>query len=381
MLAPTTGAARLRGAVALAIATGLAAATLSACGAPPEPESSSGSGDSTASASASASKNITDYCGKKDLKLAYVDGFGGNGWRKTVRKQLELEAAKCSNISKVSYFDANGDPQKYASLINSAVAQGFGAIVTFNDFGSSALTALRSAYKAGVAVVPFTADPGGQAGVDYTAFIKPDQQFVGETWSAWMNKALKGKGGIVMLGGTPGNTSSLGWITAYKAAASAYPGVTLLEKDPVTTNWDVAGTQKATAGVLSSHSNVNGLLTDYFGTVSALVRSYEAAGLPLVPMAGMSSSNELGCLYQQVKAKNPDFQLLSLDGSTNAVLPALRKAVAAAEGIPNNEPTTFRLEVFIDTLDGKMPRCEPTLPPDADLSADLSLDQLKEVFN
>ena len=117
--------------------------------------SSAGSGDD-ASAGATDSQvttgtvgvqgdiqDISNFCGDKDITVALADGFGGNSWRKITRAIFEAEAAKCPNIKKVLYTDAQGDTQKAISDINSLVAQGVNVIVTFVDGGEALLPTIQ----------------------------------------------------------------------------------------------------------------------------------------------------------------------------------------------------------------------------------------------
>ena len=62
---------------------------------------------------------------------------------------------------------------------------------------------------------------------------------------------------------------------------------------------------------------------------------------------------------------------------------ALRKAVAAVQGIDNDEPSVVELSLAEDSTssDPKLkPRCDKSLPPDAILSSHLSMDELKALF-
>jgi ribose transport system substrate-binding protein len=106
-------------------------------------------------------------CGTKPIRVALVDGFGGNSWRRITRAEYEDEARKCPNITEVLYADGQNNPQKTISDIQSLVAQGVEAIVVFPDAGPAMLPAIRAAHKAGTAIVAYTASPGGKPGVDY----------------------------------------------------------------------------------------------------------------------------------------------------------------------------------------------------------------------
>src|ERR671922_48630 len=125
-------------------------------------------------------------CGDEPIKLAQVDGFGANSWRKIVRKELESELKPCTNVE-ISYAQAGGDIQKYNSQINSFVAQGYDIIVTYDDFGPQGLPAIRKAYKAGVTIVPYTSDPGGEDGQDYSAFVTYDREEGGKLFAQWLD--------------------------------------------------------------------------------------------------------------------------------------------------------------------------------------------------
>lgn len=363
----------MAGAIAVLTAT-------SACGELPTTgsDNTGSSVEEAVSAPFEGRPSITEFCGDKPIEVALADGFGGNSLRKIMRRQFELEAAKCPNITKTFYTDANSDPQKYASDINGLVAQGVDAIITLDDFGPAALPSLRKATQAGVVVVPYKSNPGGTAGSDYEVFVSEDSDAVGKEWAEWGANILNGNGEVAMLGGTPGNALSTAFLDGYKKAAPE--GLTLVQDDPITTNWTIAGMQQAVTGMLTQHPHTGLLLADYGATIPAIARAYAAAGKPLVPIAVTASSNEVGCAWEDLKAKNPDFELLSIDGTGNVPKIALRKAVAAAQGLKNPESPLVKLSVFIDTKNGKMPTCNPTLPPDADLSADLTPDQMKEVF-
>ena len=98
--------------------------------------------------------DIATICGTKPTRVALVDGYGGDTWRKITRAELEDEASKCKNVSVVKYSNAGGDQQKYNGDINSFVSQGVDVVLAFTDFGPAPMPAYRKALQAGVTVVP-----------------------------------------------------------------------------------------------------------------------------------------------------------------------------------------------------------------------------------
>lgn len=323
---------------------------------------------------------MSDYCGDGDIKLVLIDGDGSDPWRKTTRAMYENEAAKCRNVTSADYFDAQGDVQKYNTAFTTFSAQGYDAILTFDDFGSGGLGALRGAFRDGIAVVAYASPPGGTVGEDYTAFVGADKTGVGRGWGEWLNTELDGSGSVIEFGGPAGNPASETWMASLKEGLEPYPGITLADSNPIVTNWAIADTQKAASGAASRYPDLDAIALEYGQTLNAVFRAYESAGKAAPLVVATSSTNGTACDFAAYRVTHPDFQLLSYDGLGNTVLTATRKAVAAAQGIGNTEPDTVPMSVWFDSAANVIPECDPTLPPGADLSTTLTLDQLKALF-
>jgi ribose transport system substrate-binding protein len=325
-------------------------------------------------------QDISQFCGDEEISVALADGFGGNSWRRITRALFEAEAAKCPNITEVLYTDAQGDTQKAISDINSLVAQGVDVIVTFVDGGEALLPTIQKATAAGVAVVPFVGSPGGEPGTDYVDFVAEDIATYGENLARWTIEAMGGEGNLVMLGGIAGNSYSQGVYDGVAAVAAEYPGVTLLEDGPVTTDWEPGKTQQVVAGLLTNYGTIDGVVADYGGGSVGGIRAFIAAGQPL-PVWSANDSNEFACLWYEYRDTNPEFQVATESSRNWVVTVALHKGLAAANGILNEEPSIYNLEIIEDSTNPDMaPRCEETLPPDAILSSGLSVEQLSALF-
>jgi ribose transport system substrate-binding protein len=320
--------------------------------------------------------SLAELCGEGPVRLAYVDGFGGNSWRRTTLAEMQDEVARCDNVT-LAYFNAGGSQERFVASVNAVAAQGYDGLVVFADFGPAVGPVLSRAHRAGLKVVPLIADPGGRAGVDYEVLVKDSQDATGRAFGAWLGRALPDGGKAIMLGGTPGNPSSPLVLGGYRAAAAAYPKLKLLSDKPVDTNWDPAQAQKVMSGLFAAQPQIDALLSDYGGgSVTGALRAYQAAGKQIPPIATGSSTNELVCLWHRLHRSNPGFQLLGIEGNTYQGRIAVREAVAAVQGLDDPESLMFKRHVGIDTLHGVIPRCRPDLPPDADLWSTLSDEQL-----
>lgn len=323
--------------------------------------------------------DITPYCGTKPAIVALTDGFGGAAWFKTTAQEFRDELAKCKNVTKVIYLNANGSQQKYNSDINSLVSQGVNVLVSFTHFGDASLPVLRNATKAGVTVVPFFAKIGGTPGKDYVEVVYQDPAPNGVMWADFLAKTVK-SGNVIFMGGPPGATSSQRFMDAFKAGLRKYPNLKLVEENYVVTNWNPADAQKAITGLIAKHGKIDGIASDYGLTTNAAIKAFEQAGLPIPAQATLASNNELNCKYLEYKKAGKAWPYLSLDGTTTLARVAARRAMAAYSGVPFTEPLGWSPYAYVDSTAGVEPTCDLSLPPDADLSGQLSVVALKELF-
>ncbi|MGD0553902.1 MAG: substrate-binding domain-containing protein [Streptosporangiaceae bacterium] len=372
----------LSGAAAI-MALGLAAcSSAGSSGSASSSSSSSGTGITLSAAQEIASAGITSstaFCGKKQITLGIEDGFGINAWSQESMAAVRSEAAKCPNVKTIVQI-GGGELQTAISQINSMVAQGANAIVVIPDFGQAELPAIEAATNAGVKVVPWGADPGGTPGQDYVTYVDWNAGYAGTLWADWMVKALGGKGNVVMTGGPAGNPVTTAQLSAVVAVFAKYPGIHLLTGDSTwaVTNWDPSQAQQVAASLLAKYPVINGVISDYGTDALAETRAFAAAGRSLVPIATLEA-NGLGCLYQQKsKTSGSDFQLATISSRNWLGRIAVRKAIAAAEGVPDNEPSTYNLPLIENSLGDAAPVCNSAEPSDYYNSNKLSASQLAE---
>jgi ribose transport system substrate-binding protein len=304
------------------------------------------------------------FCGTKPITLAVLDGVGINAWSQASYAAVRSEAAKCKNVTQI-VAAGGGDLQKAISDITSSVAQGAKAMTVIPDFGKAELPAIQAATKAGVKVVPWGADPGGKPGTDYLTYIDWVGPAAGTAWGNWMVQAIHGKGNVVVLGGPAGNSATSEFFSAAVAVLSKHPAIKILTgtKSWAVTNWDAGQAQKVMSALLAKYPKIDGILSDYGTDADAALRAFSVAGRAPVPTATLDT-NGLSCLYVKLHKANPNFQIATISGHNWMGRIAARKAISAAEGIPNTEPSRMALPFFEDTLHGKPAQCHSSLSPD-----------------
>jgi ribose transport system substrate-binding protein len=311
------------------------------------------------------------FCGTKPITLSVIDGFGVNAWSQESYAAVKSTAAQCSNV-KVITAASDGVASTMISQINSAVAQGANAMTIIPDAGA-ALPALDAATKAGLKVVTWGSNPGGTDGTDYLDYVDWNDAAAGTVWANWMVKALHGKGNVIYTGGPAGNAVGADQLAAVVKVFAKHPGMKLLTGNttwPVT-NWDPATAATITASLLSQYPKIDGIISNYGTDALASAQAFQKAGRKLVPIATLDA-NGLSCLY---KSKKIPLETISSRNWLGRI--AARKAIAAAEGLPNQEPSIITLPSWEDTLAGKPYRCDPKAAPDFYPSNKLTTAQIK----
>ena len=312
------------------------------------------------------------FCGTKPITLGIEDGFGINSWSQASYAAVRSEAAKCPNVKQI-VLAGGGDLQHMISDVNSLTAQGANAIVIIPDYGKAELAALQAATNAGVKVVPWGADPGGVDGKDYVTYVDWNDPAAGTMWANWMVKALKGKGNVIFLGGPAGSPVGEDQLKTIDAVFAKHPGMKLLTgtKAYAVTNWDPATAQKVTAALLAKYPKIDGIIANFGTDALAAIRAFQAAGRSLVPVAALDA-NGLSCLYNSTRKSAPQYQIATISNRNWLGRIAARKAIAAAEGLPNNEPSRYTLPFYEDTLGGKKAVCDPKAGQDFYTSNNIS---------
>jgi ribose transport system substrate-binding protein len=384
---------RVKGAALLVLVALLAALVLSACGGgsssssstetttEAESESESG-GDEKATAAAGSEA----WCGEEGVTLGIQDGGGLNAWSKESLEQVQIASKACPAVEKEIVVDADFEPQKAVSGIQSMISQGANAIVLIPDSGNCAeVPAMRQAMEHNVVVVPWAAYPCGTEGTDYTKYIDWDTKAAGREWAEWVIEQMGGKGKLLYEGGPAGNTVSSNAAEAVAEVVSENPGVELVEpissEEWPVTNWDPAETKKITAAILAKNPEINGLINDYGASAEAEVQAFQAAGSKVPPIA-TAESNALACSWKEEKEKGNEFGLMTISSRNWLGRYAAQYAIAEASGgtppaLKNNGIVT--LGQWENSVSGKEPQCKPSAGPETSFSNQMSEAEMNKI--
>jgi ribose transport system substrate-binding protein len=299
------------------------------------------------------------FCGTKPITLAVEDGYGVNAWSQESYAAVKSTAAECKNV-KVITAAGGGTETGAIADISSAVAQGANAMTVIPDFGSAELPAIDQATAAGVKVVPWAANPGGQNGTDYVDYVDWNDADAGTLWAQWMVKALHGHGNVIFLGGPSSSPVGQDNLTAIVNVFANNPGMHLLTGNSsfAVTDWTSSIAETVTASLLGQFPTINGIISNYGTDALAALQAFQNAGRKFPAIATLDD-NGLSCLLKSKKVP-----LMSLSSRNWLGRVAARKAIAAAEGVPNDEANIYNLQPYENTLAGKPYVCNPKEPTD-----------------
>jgi ribose transport system substrate-binding protein len=307
-----------------------------------------------------------------DLVVGLADGFGGNVARQLFKMEFILQALTYPEIGEIVYTDANLDTQKAISDVRAMAARGVDIIVSYPDAGEALLPAYRAASDQGSQVVLWANANIGDPGTDYLTFSGTDQCGLGEAYAEVMNEALPDGGQIAFLGGTPGNTQSPAWQECERAALN--PNIEIVAT--ADTDWTRQGALQAASGILSEHPDIDGWSYDYGDAFVGVIRTYEAAGLPLDVVATVhSDDNPLLCAWRDVG--NPNFDVrhfVALFTQGRIALTAAMMANAGAE-----IPPEIIFSTALKTVDENS--CREDIPADGSPSTLISADLQTRMFS
>jgi ribose transport system substrate-binding protein len=354
----------------------VAVAALAGCSsASPSGSSTTSSGTGASSGSSSGSSDISAYCGSKPAKVAFLKSSGGNTWVLQAAAEFKDEAAKCKNITSVNFAQEIGDQQKAIADITSAVAQGTNVIVIQADYGAPELPALRAATQAGVKVVPIIGTASGKVGTDFAAAALFDTGAIGKTWADFLHKQLPAGGNVAYIGGTPGNETSKDFFGAFQKAASSYSNLKIVGGGIQYANWDPVENRKVMAGLLSKYGKIDAVVSDFNAPNIGVLQAYDDAKIARPIIASITPSNQLACDWQ-----GKPYPWLTLGQTSSLPRLALRIGMGAYEGITNTEKPTVLPKPLEYTPNGQKPTCNKSYPQDADLTANLTPQQLQKLF-
>jgi ABC-type sugar transport system substrate-binding protein len=275
--------------------------------------------------------------GDGPLTLAHVDPFGSNTWRQFTKMNVVLQALTHPEVGKYIYTDANFELPTYQANLRTVTAQGADAIVTINEFGPAANSALANAQRQGASVATYVGAMDDAPANAYTTRVQYDLCATGKAMAQTVERATSSKGPIAYFEGLAGNPQD---VKVKSCVTDA--GVPTVFTDA--TQYTAAGTQKAASALIASGKPAKAIVYSYANTVPSIVNAYRKAKKDVPAIVTLTQSNATIC--QRVERPYP----LYLTNSANwASRIAVDASVKAAGGEKVDKSVVFPLPLFQPT--------------------------------
>lgn len=288
--------------------------------------------------------------GDGPLVLGHADPFGGNTWRQFTKMNVILQALTHPEVGKYVYTDANMDLATYQANLRTLTAQGADVIVTINEFGPAAYSALTAVQRQGGVVATYLGAMDDAPPTAYTTRVQYDLCATGKAMAETVRTATSAPGPVAYLDGLPGNPQD-----AEVRSCVAEAGIETAFAEA--TDYTAAGTQRATAALIASGTPATAILYSYANTVPSIVNAYRAGGRDVPAIVSLTQSNAAVCQ----RAERP-YPLFLTNSANWAARISVEAGVRAAGGEEVADSVVFPLP-FYEVTDADCDRTKPAEYP------------------
>jgi ribose transport system substrate-binding protein len=218
------------------------------------------------------------------------NNFLGNDWRQQMERVAKVAALKAPLAGRVDLHVENVENTVQAQInsLNNIIQRKPDAILVDAGSASALNPTLDRACKLGILVISFD-----QVVTDKCAYkVESDWNAIPRVQAEWLAKMIHGKGNVFMDLGLAGAPISKQISDGFKAVLKKYPGIKVV--GTFNGNYALGPEQSGVASLLSAHPDVDGILTQGYG--SGALKALQQAGHKPVPVTGFSyNSSAIDC--------------------------------------------------------------------------------------
>ncbi|MCP4382344.1 MAG: substrate-binding domain-containing protein [Hyphomicrobiales bacterium] len=243
-----------------------------------------------------------------------------------VTNALEAAADKVDGVEVVT-LSADGDIAKQSSDIGSLVNQEVDVLLVTSLDGNAVIPALKRAHDAGIPILGVSNEPAEAGQALLAGYSGPDDYVQGVIAAELLNDALGGTGGIAIIEGSPGQSTTLLRTQGLKdRLAELESGITILGAQ--TADWSpVKAKDVAQAFLTSFDDEMVGLFAQDDNSGAAAAEVFKAAGRDDIKVVGT------GGTIEGLKAIREGLMYGTMDQSpTTDAEQALKFAIMLANG-------------------------------------------------
>jgi ribose transport system substrate-binding protein len=232
----------------------------------------------------------------KPYVIYLSNNFVGNDWRQQMERVAKVSVTKAPLMGKVDLHieNAEGTVEAQINSLNNIIRAKPNAIIIDASSADGLNPTIQKACDAGIVVVSF--DQTVTAPCAYK--MHTDFDVMANNQAEWMAAELGGKGKILMDDGLAGAPISEQFAKDFSEIFKKYPGIEVVGH--FNGNYAPGPEQQGVAALLAAHPEVDGILTQAYGT--GAMKALQNAGRPLVPIVA-AAFNGTGVACVQANAK------------------------------------------------------------------------------
>jgi ribose transport system substrate-binding protein len=282
-----------------------------------------------------------ERAGDPPYSLALSNSYIGNVWRTQMINMANTFVTRPDVAPLVKDWQVASSGEDVAQQIaqmENFITAGAQAIVVNAIDPDALVPAVRSAREQGIVVVAFD----NVINSDDIVYVNEDQIEFGKRWAEWLIEKTGTSGKILMVNGVAGTSADTDRQKGGKDVFAQYPDIEIVE---VNGRWDPGVAQTVTANALSAAQDFTGVWCQ--GGTDGVVRAFQAAGLPVPPVAGEGENGFRKQMYQGI------VDGLSIGQSPALVGVAIRVALDLLQG--NEVPSAISVPLPTATNEELVP--------------------------
>ena len=273
----------------------------------------------------------------KVYKIYLSNNFVGNDWRQQMERVATVSVKKGPLAGRVDLKieNAEGTVQAQINSLNNIIREKPDAILVDGSSADALNPTIKKACDAGIVVISFD-----QVVTEPCAYaLESDWNRIPAVLAEWMVKELGGKGKVFVDRGLAGAPISAQLEKGYMDVLKKYPDIQVIGN--YNGEYALGPEQAGVAALLAAHPDVDGVLTQGYGT--GAIKALQDAGRKVVPVTAFSYNVTAVTCAQTAGAK-------CILGSNPAYLSseAIKLAVDILDGKP--KPADRHILVYGDFL-------------------------------
>jgi ribose transport system substrate-binding protein len=232
----------------------------------------------------------------KTYTIYLSNNFLGNDWRQQMERVAKVSVKKGPLKGRVDLHVENVETTVQAQInsLNNIIRRRPDAILVDAGSASALNPTLHRACAQGILVISFD-----QIVTEPCAYkMESDWNAIPRVLAAWLARQIGGKGTVFMDLGLAGAPISAQIANGYKAVLKKYPGIKVV--GTFNGSYALGPEQSGVASLLSAHADVDGILTQGYGT--GALKALKQAGLKPVPVTAFSyNTSAVTCLKEHAR--------------------------------------------------------------------------------